>query len=41
MTREQCDFGLRMLDLTSPDLFFLNVLTLDRLQHFYGVSPTR
>jgi len=34
MTREQCDFGLRMLDLTTPDLFFLNVLTLDRLQHF-------
>jgi predicted AlkP superfamily phosphohydrolase/phosphomutase len=34
VTREQADFGLRMLELTSPDLFFLNVLTLDRLQHF-------
>ena len=33
-TQEQSDFGLRMLDLTGPDLFFLNVLTLDRLQHF-------
>jgi predicted AlkP superfamily phosphohydrolase/phosphomutase len=33
-TQEQADFGLRMLELTRPDLFFLNVLTLDRLQHF-------
>ncbi len=34
MTREQSDFGLRMLELTRPDLFFLNLLTIDRLQHF-------
>ena len=33
-TRQQADFGMRMLELTQPDLFFLNVLTLDRLQHF-------
>jgi predicted AlkP superfamily phosphohydrolase/phosphomutase len=34
LTRQQADFGMRMLDLTGADLFFLNVLTLDRLQHF-------
>lgn len=33
-TREQADFGLRMLDRVQPDLLFLNVLTIDRLQHF-------
>jgi hypothetical protein len=33
-TREQADFGLRILEQTKPDLFFLNILTADRLQHF-------
>jgi predicted AlkP superfamily phosphohydrolase/phosphomutase len=33
-TREQSDFGLRLLDAYGPDLFFLTLLTIDRIQHF-------
>ena len=33
-TEEQFAFGLRLLERYAPDLFFLNVLTIDRLQHF-------
>jgi hypothetical protein len=33
-TRAQADFGLDVLELVAPDLFFINVLTVDRLKHF-------
>jgi hypothetical protein len=33
-TEQQFAFGLCLLERFSPDLFFLNVLTIDRLQHF-------
>jgi len=33
-TQEQADFGMKMLDRVQPDLFFLNILTVDRMQHF-------
>lgn len=33
-TREQADFGMRLLQQSQPDLFFLNILTVDRMQHF-------
>lgn len=33
-TREQAEFGLALLSERRPDLFFLNILTIDRLQHF-------
>jgi hypothetical protein len=34
VTREQADFGISLLERTRPDLFFVNVLTIDRVQHF-------
>jgi predicted AlkP superfamily phosphohydrolase/phosphomutase len=33
-TSEQSDFGMRLIERTAPDLFFLNILTVDRMQHF-------
>jgi hypothetical protein len=33
-TREQAEFGLALLDLVQSDLFFMNLLTLDRIKHF-------
>lgn len=33
-TEEQAAFGLSVLRKRRPDLFFLNILTIDRLQHF-------
>lgn len=33
-TDAQAEFGLSLLDEHRPDLFFINILTLDRLQHF-------
>jgi hypothetical protein len=33
-TAEQADFGLKLLGQSQPDLFFLNILTVDRMQHF-------
>lgn len=33
-TRDQASFGLRLLTHSRPDLFFLNILTVDRMQHF-------
>jgi predicted AlkP superfamily phosphohydrolase/phosphomutase len=33
-TGEQADFGLKLLRESRPDLFFLNILTVDRMQHF-------
>jgi predicted AlkP superfamily phosphohydrolase/phosphomutase len=33
-TEEQASFGLSLLRERQPDLFFLNILTIDRLQHF-------
>lgn len=33
-TREQADFGLKMLKQNRPNLFFQTFLTMDRLQHF-------
>jgi predicted AlkP superfamily phosphohydrolase/phosphomutase len=33
-TRAQAGFGLAVLDRVAPDLFFLNLLTVDRLKHF-------
>lgn len=33
-TQEQADFGVRLLERSRPDLFFLNILTVDRMQHF-------
>jgi predicted AlkP superfamily phosphohydrolase/phosphomutase len=34
VTREQTAFGLAMLDKIEPALFFMNILTVDRIQHF-------
>jgi hypothetical protein len=34
VTREQADFGLQVLQQTQPDLFFMNILTVDRIKHF-------
>lgn len=33
-TEQQARFGLALLDELKPDLFFLTILTVDRLQHF-------
>lgn len=33
-TSEQADFGMKLLRQSQPDLFFLNILTVDRMQHF-------
>ena len=33
-TTEQAEFGLALLERTRPDLFFMNILTIDRIQHF-------
>ena len=33
-TREQAEFGRALLDLVQPDLFFMNLLTVDRMKHF-------
>jgi hypothetical protein len=33
-TREQAEFGRALLDLVEPDLFFMNLLTVDRIKHF-------
>src|SRR5581483_11392797 len=33
-TSEQAEFGLRLLHRSEADLFFLNILTVDRMQHF-------
>jgi predicted AlkP superfamily phosphohydrolase/phosphomutase len=33
-TSEQAEFGLSLLERTQPDLFFMNILTIDRIQHF-------
>jgi hypothetical protein len=33
-THEQAEFGRALLDLVQPDLFFMNLLTVDRIQHF-------
>jgi hypothetical protein len=33
-TSAQADFGLRLLQESQADLFFLNILTVDRMQHF-------
>jgi hypothetical protein len=33
-TSDQADFGMKMLARSRPDLFFLNILTVDRMQHF-------
>jgi predicted AlkP superfamily phosphohydrolase/phosphomutase len=33
-TDEQAQFGMRLLKRSQPDLFFLNILTVDRMQHF-------
>lgn len=33
-TREQADFGLKILKKNRPNLFFQTFLTMDRLQHF-------
>jgi hypothetical protein len=33
-TRRQADFGLRVLEQTDPGLFFMNILTVDRIKHF-------
>lgn len=33
-TEEQAEFGMRLLQRVRPDLFFLNILTVDRMQHF-------
>jgi predicted AlkP superfamily phosphohydrolase/phosphomutase len=34
VTRAQGVFGLDLLEKTQPDLFFMNILTIDRIQHF-------
>jgi hypothetical protein len=34
VTEEQARFGLTLLDELRPDLFFITILTVDRLQHF-------
>ncbi len=33
-TRAQADFGRRVLEQVKPDLFFMNILTVDRIKHF-------
>src|SRR3954451_12280339 len=33
-TRAQADFGRAVLEQTDPDLFFMNILTVDRIKHF-------
>ncbi len=33
-TNEQANFGMKLLDESQADLFFLNILTVDRMQHF-------
>ncbi len=33
-TCEQANFGIKLLRQSQPDLFFLNILTVDRMQHF-------
>jgi predicted AlkP superfamily phosphohydrolase/phosphomutase len=33
-TSEQADFGMKLLKESEADLFFLNILTVDRMQHF-------
>jgi hypothetical protein len=33
-TSEQADFGMKLLKESQADLFFLNILTVDRMQHF-------
>jgi predicted AlkP superfamily phosphohydrolase/phosphomutase len=33
-TSEQADFGMKLLEESEADLFFLNILTVDRMQHF-------
>lgn len=33
-TSEQADFGMRLMEESQADLFFLNILTVDRMQHF-------
>lgn len=33
-TQQQADFGMRLLKQSRADLFFLNILTVDRMQHF-------
>jgi predicted AlkP superfamily phosphohydrolase/phosphomutase len=33
-TSEQADFGMRLLEESEAELFFLNILTADRMQHF-------
>jgi predicted AlkP superfamily pyrophosphatase or phosphodiesterase len=33
-TREQADFGRQVLQQTQPDVFFMNILTVDRIKHF-------
>jgi len=34
VTDEQAGFGLKMFERVDPELFFLNLLTIDRIQHF-------
>ena len=34
VTEEQAAFGLHMFERVEPELFFLNILTVDRIQHF-------
>ena len=33
-TSEQAEFGMKLLEESEADLFFLNILTVDRMQHF-------
>jgi hypothetical protein len=33
-TTEQADFGMKLMEESQPELFFLNILTVDRMQHF-------
>ena len=33
-TCDQAEFGRTLLDLVQPDLFFMNLLTVDRIKHF-------
>jgi predicted AlkP superfamily phosphohydrolase/phosphomutase len=33
-TSQQADFGMKLLEESEADLFFLNILTVDRMQHF-------
>jgi hypothetical protein len=34
VTEDQAEFGLKLLERVSPDFFFMNLLTVDRIQHF-------